>query len=157
FGSSGQFETLRGLDPELALVSPTSLSFPIAVTLRVDWRVVYAQQTGAQALAAEALDILDDLLASYWNLDLYLLRAGAAYLAEEPHAFMESVATANRQVHARIRSLTAEGERFPELEGQALKQRLSNMKSQLASFTADDERQRAQEISAEIDAVLQRL
>ena len=40
-----------------------------------------SRQSGDPTIAREALDLLDDLLASYWNLDLYILRAGCAYLA----------------------------------------------------------------------------
>ena len=157
YGSSGDFATLRNLDAELAQVAPTSLTFPIAVKLRVDWRVVYSQSGSEVVLAQEALAILDDLLASHWNLDLYLLRAGAALLAEDSFSFMESLATANRQVKARLEALEAEGGEFPADEGRSLQQRLSGMKAQLPLISEEEAKSRAAEIAIEIDEVLAQL
>ena len=102
FGAAGAFGRLAALDAELAMVPPTSLFYPVSVKLRVDWRILLAKQKEDPAPAVEALIILDDLLASYWNLDLYLLRAVAAQLAGNNIVFRESVAAASRQVRARI-------------------------------------------------------
>lgn len=154
FGSSGAFDRLQALDADLARVSPTSLAYPIAVKLRVDWRIVYAQNSGDVSLAAEGLDILDDLLASHWNLDLYVLRAGAAYLAGDTDAFVESLATVARQVDARMTALARDGEKIPANEAQLLARRLTGMQSQLRSNMPADKRMRAEQVAKDIEEIL---
>ena len=99
YGSANRFDKLEQIDNDLAAVEKTSLAYPIAVKLRVDWRIIEAQKNNNQAMAREALNLLDDLLASYWNIDLYTLRAAASFLADKPEDFVETVATVTRQLN----------------------------------------------------------
>ena len=104
YGSANRFDKLEQIDNDLAAVEKTSLAYPIAVKLRVDWRIIEAQKNNNQAMAREALNLLDDLLASYWNIDLYTLRAAASFLADKTEDFVETVATVTRQLNVRLRS-----------------------------------------------------
>ena len=67
YGARGQFDLVEKLDGSLADVPPTSPVFPIAVKLRVDWRVIRSRQHSEAETAREALELLDDLLATYWS------------------------------------------------------------------------------------------
>ena len=153
FGSAGDFETLSRLDGELARVPPTSLAYPIAVKLRVDWRVAFSQARGDAALAREAMVILDDLLASYWNMDLYVLRSGCAFLAGDGHAFVESVASAVRQLRNRLAIEASLGRRLAAEEAISLRARLDGMRERLASPIGDPLKERVGQVTAELDAV----
>jgi len=157
FGAAGAFDRLKGIDKELAQVDPTSLAYPIAVKLRVDWRVVEAQRTGDALVAREALEILDDLLASYWSLDLYLLRAGCAYLAEDVPAFVESVGVSARQLTSRLETLSKERESLPPDEALALKARFEGMINRLSDPMVQSHQVRAEEVKANVARLISRL
>ena len=157
FGAAGAFDRLELLDPELADVEPTSLAFPIAVKLRVDWRVVVSRRDNDAEIAREAMEILDDLLASYWNLDLYILRSGCAFLAGDPHAFVESIGAAAHQVRGRLDDLAKEDQILPEAEAAYLKGRLEALADRLAAPLTDSVGKRRAETFADLRAVIDRL
>lgn len=102
FGAARDFDQLKLLDQKLAKVDPRSQLYPVAVKLRADWRVWFAQRDGDTNLALEGLELLDLLLASYWNVDLYLLRAACAEEAGRPYEMVESYAAAASQVQTEI-------------------------------------------------------
>ena len=157
FGAAGAFDRLEALDAELAAVEPTSLAFPIAVKLRVDWRVVVSRTGNDIAIAREAMDILDDLLATYWSLDLYILRSGCAFLARDPHAFVESIAAAVHQVRSRLDDLDKHGSSLPPAESAYLKARLEAMSERLTDPLTAPLRERAQQTEADLRSVIGRL
>jgi len=157
FGASGAFDRLAELDDELAAVSPTSLAFPIAVKLRVDWRVVASRSTKDAALAREALEILDNLLASYWNMDLYILRSGCALLAGDSHSFVESVGAAVGQVRERLDKLAEDNETMPADEAMYLQSRLDGMLRRMSGSITAPIQQRADKVAAELRSVSSRL
>ncbi len=157
FGAAGAFNRLAELDSELAKVSPASLAYPIAVKLRVDWRIAASRHNGDVAIAQEALGILDDLLASYWSMDLYVLRSGSAYLAGKSHDFVESVAAATGQVRERLDKLDEDKQILPEDEASYLKSRLNGMLGRLAGPIADPIRTRADAVADELRSVSARL
>jgi len=157
FGAAGAFDRLAALDDELAAVSPTSLAFPIAVKLRVDWRVVFSRNTKDAALAREALEILDDLLASYWNMDLYILRSGCALLAGDSHAFVESVAAAVGQVTERLDKLAEDNESMPADESIYLRSRLDGMLHRMSGAITAPVRERADKVANDVRSVASRL
>tara|TARA_R110001599_G_scaffold183999_1_gene377455 strand:- start:5973 stop:9038 length:3066 start_codon:yes stop_codon:yes gene_type:complete len=108
-GASGNFEQLRELDQRLASVDARSQLYPVAVKLRVDWRLWFARSAEDRDLAREAMALLDDLLPSYWNADLYLLRAACAATAGALNAMVESYAAAISQVQNELkRSVSAD-------------------------------------------------
>jgi spermidine synthase len=108
-GASGDFEQLRELDQRLASVDARSQLYPVAVKLRVDWRLWFAREADDGDLAGEAMTLLDDLLPSYWNADLYLLRAACAATAGALNAMVESYAAAISQVQNELkRSVSAD-------------------------------------------------
>jgi len=104
FGAGGDFPRLRGLDGRLAAIDPRSPLYPVAVKLRVDWRLWASITEGDAGLAQRGLALLDGLLASYWNADLYLLRAACASAAQRPHAMIESYAAAISQLQNEVKS-----------------------------------------------------
>ena len=143
FGASGDFERLKSFDAELAQVPPTSLAHPIAVKLRVDWRIVESQRTGDAEIASEAMQILDDILASHWSFDLYVLRSGCAFLAGNAEAFVESINTATRQLEQRVIRNEKDGNQISADEAVYLKGRLDRMRQRLDLPLADTARTRA--------------
>ncbi len=157
FGAAGAFDRLAGLDEELAAVAPTSLAHPIAVKLRADWRVVAAQNANDPAIAREALEILDDLLASYWNMDLYVLRSGLAVLAQDSHEFVESVSAAVNQLSQRLDALEQAGEVMPAREATQLRARLDGMLQGLSGPLVMPLRERAENVAEEVRSVSSQL
>ena len=157
FGAAGDFDRLKSFDADLALVPPTSLAHPIAVKLRVDWRIVESRRTGDAAIAAEAMQILDDILASDWSFDLYVLRSGCAFLAGDADAFVESLGTATRQLEQRVTRSEKDGERISPDEAIYLKGRLDRMRQRLDLPLTDSTRMRADQVSEDIKALLARL
>lgn len=156
-GASGNFERLKELDQELAEISPTSLAYPIAVKLRVDWRVVFARATGDVEIAKEGLSILDDVLASYWNLDLYVLRAGVADLAGNSVAVVESTATVARQIEAKVNAAKRGGSHIDSFEAELLRSRLNGLRGRVIRLRDETSSPRLMEVVAEVDAVLGQL
>jgi spermidine synthase len=158
FGAAGAFDRLQGLDTELAAVAPTSLFYPISVKLRVDWRVVEARRSNDPSLAADALEVLDDLLASYWNLDLYILRSGCAFLAGNAAAFVESAAAAGRQVRGRLdKEGAAAATILSRVEAGHLEDRLKLLRQQLEAPLTNPMRERASAVAQELTELIQRL
>ena len=157
FGAAGAFDRLEDLDAELAAVAPTSLAFPIAVKLRVDWRVVASRRDDDPRVAREAMDILDDLLASYWNLDLYILRSGCAYLAGDPFAFVESIGAAVHQVRGRLDDLEDEQQSLPAAEAAYLKGRLVALSERLSDPLTAAVGERRDQTMSDLELVIARL
>ena len=157
FGAAGDFERLKSFDAELARVPPTSLAHPIAVKLRVDWRIVESRRTNDPGIAREAMEILDDILASDWSFDLYVLRSGCAFLAGDAEAFVESIGTATRQLEQRIVRHEQDGTEISADESVYLKERLNRMRQRLELPVADPARVRADQVSGDIKALMTRL
>ena len=97
-GATGRFEEMSKLDASLASVPPNSLFYPIAVKLRVDWRTWKTINTRNRLYAKEALKLLDSMLASFWNVDLYLLRFQVARQLQLPFHQFESLVAASEQI-----------------------------------------------------------
>lgn len=109
YGSSGDFSKLRALDDRLAAVDRRSLFFPIAVKLRADWRLWFSLEESDPRPAIEAIELLDQLLASYWNADLYLLRAANAAAAHDAFVMVESYAAAINQIRGQLKLTRSAG------------------------------------------------
>lgn len=138
FGAMGDFDRLKLLDDELAQVGPTSLGYPAAVKLRVDWRVAMSAQSGNRALAAEGLAILDGLLSTFTSPELYQLRAAAAHYSDNRSALHETTGLILRYLHEKERKL-AKSDRN---EIDMIKQRLRVIRDWISSDprSVDDER-----------------
>ena len=102
--AQGDFATVEQLDPILAQTNPTSLAYPVATKLRVDWRVSKSATSGVKVHARDGLEILDLLLPSFASMDLYFLRAGAARLAGDGAAFVESVHALVEQIETEFKT-----------------------------------------------------
>jgi spermidine synthase len=157
YGAMGDFERLRTLDRALAAVTPSSLFYPIGVKLRVDWRIVATQRSGNSLLAQDALDILDDLLAFYWNMDLYVLRSVCGFLADQPAVFVESVAAALTQVQEQLDILEKDGLHLDESERKNLETTLIGMRDRLSMPFSDSIRRRADAVATELNVALARV
>lgn len=157
FGAAGAFNKLANLDAELATVLPTSLAYPIAVKLRVDWRIVESRNSKDAALAREALVILDELLASYWNMDLYILRSGCAYLAGDSYKFVESVGAAVGQLGERLDRLEKDNESMSADEIEYMKSRLAGMLSRLSGTISSPIQERADKVADKLRIMVSRL
>ena len=157
FGASGEFDRLKSFDETLAQVLPTSLAHPIAVKLRVDWRIVESRRTGDPRIAKEAMEILDDVLASDWSFDLYVLRSGCAFLAGEAAAFVESIGAATRQLEQRVLRHEQDGTEISAEESTYLKARLDRIRQRLDLPLADSARVRADQVAEDIKMLSARL
>ena len=164
YGSSGNFGNLRQLDGQLAQVTPTSPLYPVAVKLRVDWRIDLARKarvdgaaSGNLAYADEALTLLDDLLASYWNLDLYILRAGCALVAGRGAEFVESASAVARQVQGKLRLAASSGGSLSDQEAAYIRSRLQGMSQQLLENSVDAFPDRIKQVQTELKKVIAQL
>ncbi|MCG8443760.1 MAG: fused MFS/spermidine synthase, partial [Caulobacterales bacterium] len=101
--AQGRWAQLRALDDRLTEVPPTHALAPVALRLRADWRLAFAQRAGERAFGVEALALLDQSLARYWNANLYILRAGAAVIAGDDAALTESAWAAAHSVERRLK------------------------------------------------------
>lgn len=77
---------LASLDGELARAGVTDLWFPYATQLRADWRT----KVGTDREAVDALRMIDRALLIRPSVSLYVLRAAAADITSDSHAFAET-------------------------------------------------------------------
>ena len=96
------WEALQSMDSALSRVPHTQMWYPISVKLRVDWRLALGSRGDSAELGREAMSILDDVLAFYWNFELYMQRAAAALFVGEPDKFLESSWWAAQLVDAKV-------------------------------------------------------
>ena len=157
YGLRGQFGRIGELDRILARVPPTSPVFPIAVKLRADWRVAQAREDGDTQAARDALEMLDDLLATYWSPDLYILRSGCAYLAGDGPAYVESVWNVIYQLRQRLEKVEQGEDSLPAEEAEQLRKRLIPMLSRLSDPLTEPVAERAQDVKVELQALIERL
>ena len=136
---------------------PTSPVFPIAVKLRVDWRVAQARADGDTQAARDALEMLDDLLATYWSPDLYILRSGCAYYAGDGPAYVESVWNVIYQLRQRLEKVAQGEDRMPPEEAEQLRKRLIPMLSRLSDPLTGPVAERAQAVKLELQNLVERL
>ena len=157
YGLRGQFGRIGELDYILARVPPTSPVFPIAVKLRVDWRVAQARADGDTQAARDALEMLDDLLATYWSPDLYVLRSGCAYYAGDGPAYVESVWNVIYQLRQRLEKVEQGEDRMSPEEAEQLRKRLLPMLSRLSEPLTEPVAERAQAVKLELQNLIDRL
>ena len=157
YGLRGQFGRIGELDYILARVPPTSPVFPIAVKLRVDWRVAQARADGDTQAARDALEMLDDLLATYWSPDLYILRSGCAYYAGDGPAYVESVWNVIYQLRQRLEKVAQGEDRMSPEEAEQLRKRLIPMLSRLSDPLTEQVAERAQAVKLELQNLIDRL
>ena len=157
YGLRGQFNRIEELDYILARVPPTSSVFPLAVKLRVDWRIVRARADDDTQAARDALEMLDDLLASYWSPDLYILRSGCAYLAGDGAAYVESVWNVIYQLRQRLKKVGQGELSLPAEEAGQLRTRLLPMLSRLSDPVTEAVNGRAQTVKLELQKLLEQL
>ena len=157
YGLRGQFDRIGELDNILARVPAISPVFPIAVKLRVDWRVARAREDADTQTARDALEMLDDLLATYWSPDLYILRSGCAYLAGDGAAYVESVWNVIYQLRQRLEKVDQGEHSLPPEEAQQLRKRLIPMLSRLSDPLTEPVAERAQAVKLELQNLIDRL
>ena len=157
YGLRGQFERIEALDDILAQTPAVSPVYPLAVKLQVDWRVTKARQTRAPQAAQEALELLDGLLASYWSPDLYILRAGCAWLAGDAAAYVESVWSVIYQLRQRLEKVEQGQDRLTPEEAAQLRQRLRPMLARLSAPLVEPLAARASVVKSALQSLLERL
>ncbi len=157
YGLRGQFDRIGELDNILARVPAISPVFPIAVKLRVDWRVARAREDADTQTARDALEMLDDLLATYWSPDLYILRSGCAYLAGDGAAYVESVWNVIYQLRQRLEKVDQGEHSLPPEEAEQLRKRLIPMLSRLSDPLTEPVAERAQAVKLELQNLIDRL
>lgn len=91
----GQETGARQADELLADIPPDAPWYLDAAMLRANWRIRALQGARDEALAAEAMQIVDDAIAVYQDLDFFGMRMAASFLAGDYNASLE---TARRMV-----------------------------------------------------------
>lgn len=157
YGLRGQFGRIEELDYILARVPPTSPVFPLAVKLRVDWRVARAREDEDTQTARDALEMLDNLLATYWSPDMYILRSGCAYLAGDGPAYVESVWNVIYQLRQRLEKVEQGKDSLPMEEAEQLRKRLVPMLSRLSEPLTGPVAERASDVKVELQTLIERL
>lgn len=116
------------LDPQLAAIEPGSPLYRSAVRLRAGWRLA----AGGVERAAEALAIVDALIARGTTLDDHLLRARAALAARRPEAARAALAHVGRRIAPSARTLAGEALALarslpPDADDDALRAKLARI------------------------------
>ena len=83
------------LESELAQTKPTDQWFLPATKLRVDWRIQHPDEDQHVQHGQEAMQIIDNAISIYQDLEFYGMRIAASYLADKPYAVFE---TARRMI-----------------------------------------------------------
>jgi spermidine synthase len=150
--SAREWEALSRLDTDLAGIPSTHPLAPIALRLRVDWRLAAAQQTGKRGYGADALDILDQSLALYWNTNLYILRAGAGAVSGQDDVIVESAWAAAKSIESRLND-PATATFLSSEERSFLASRLTGLNSAIPS----QESGRTEEVKQRLEAIQREL
>ncbi len=156
-GRAGDWAGIQALDAQLAAVAPTAQWYPVGIKLRVDWRLAAAHGSGNPQYATEALDLLDATLAFYWNFDLYVQRAAAAFIAGRAKEFVESVWWAARLVDSKIELAQGNGYQFSRGEHEVFSRRLAGLSRELERSLGLESHARAQSVRNYLDDVRKRL
>jgi hypothetical protein len=88
---SGDSELARQLEDKLAGAGTTDLWYMDAIKLRADWRNKHADDENRQEYGREAIELIDDAIALYQDLDFYGMRVAAAFLAGDPNSVLETM------------------------------------------------------------------
>ena len=154
---SGQETESRALDAVLANVEPDALWYLDAAMLRVNWRIRAMQIADSATLADEAMEIIDDIIAVYQDLDFYGMRMAASFLAKDYTASLETARRMNWSIRSNIEfQLEAADETLTRRELQAEVLRLRSMREGLEAIreTGTIEAARLDELDVEIDELL---
>jgi len=85
----------RRNDAVLARAKPWEQWYLNAVKMRADWRIVAAREGESEDYAAQAISIIDEVIALRQDVDFFGMRMAAAFLADDYDAVVE---TARRMV-----------------------------------------------------------
>ena len=88
---SGDSARARELEEELAKAGTTDMWYLDAIKLRVDWRNKQPDDDSRGRYGREAIELIDDAIALYQDLDFYGMRVAAAFLAGDPNAVLETM------------------------------------------------------------------
>lgn len=88
--ADAQWENISTLEDALAAARSNQLAFEQACYYRAAWRVGFGTEEARNQRGAEALQIIDDLVAIYPQARYYLARMIAAERAQRPHVVVES-------------------------------------------------------------------
>jgi hypothetical protein len=95
FAQRRELSRVREDDELLAQAEPYEQWYLDAAKLRADWRIMAARMGESGDYAAQALDIIDEVIALRQDIDFYGMRMAAAFLADDYDAVIE---TARRMV-----------------------------------------------------------
>jgi hypothetical protein len=95
FAQRRELNHARNNDELLAQAEPYEQWYLDAAKLRADWRIIAARMGESGDYAAQALDIIDEVIALRQDIDFYGMRMAAAFLADDYDAVIE---TARRMV-----------------------------------------------------------
>ena len=152
YGAAGEWIKLSDYDERLASIDVAKPWSPFAAKLRADWRIAFAQARKDPRFAREALDILDDELATNWNVDLFILRAGCGAIIGDDDVFRESAWAAALSLTRRFDRAEKRQYRSSAEELQSTVFRLEGLKSQLKRITSDE--RRTDEVRRKVDEAL---
>ena len=156
-GRAGDWAGIRRMDDSLALIEPTDQWFPIGMKLRVDWRLAAAQGPDGEIYGEEALMLLDNTLAFYWNFDLYVQRAAASFLTNKVDEFVESIWWAAQLVESKVKLSNKGSYSFSDRELEVLLGRLAGLERELTRSAALERNARAVAVRKYLSELAERL
>ena len=94
--------TVLDLDAELAAVLPTDLWYSTSVKLRAEWRIQLTTPEYQPRMFNEATALVDSAIAMFLDVQLYMMRIRATYLAGDIDATLATARSALRLIDIQI-------------------------------------------------------
>ena len=101
----GDMATLLDLDAELAAVLPTDLWYSTSVKLRAEWRIQLTTPGYQPRMFNEATALVDSAIAMFLDVQLYMMRIRATYLAGDIDATLATAKSVLRLIDIQIARL----------------------------------------------------
>lgn len=154
YAATKNWRSLAGLDKILSRSRPTDIWYGDAIQLRAEWRTKVSVAQSSTRFARDALSMLDRAILLRKDLDLYVLRAGAGILIEDPAVFVETSWHIRTFIQALLdRAKRGEYKFSPELR-KIMIGRLKGILRQMKSKFVEPVGERAITIGRDIEATL---
>lgn len=149
----GAWPALAALEPRLAATPPTGAWYPEATQLRAEWRTKAGHDEAGRRLAAEAIALVDNLLAAQPGGDAFVIRAAAEMQIDDAAAFVESASSFVTDQSAMLKRIArAQGRLSPESR-RTLQARLDGFRGALGEPFVAPAAARAAQARARIDSL----
>ena len=116
---AGDMAALLDLDAELAAALPTDLWYATSVMLRAEWRIQLTTPGFQPRMFNEATALVDSAIAMFLDVQLYMMRIRATYLAGDIDATLATARSVLRLIDRRIERLEERSDTSPGARAQA--------------------------------------